>query len=179
MVYFTSDLHLGHANIIRLCRRPFSDVDEMDRFLVDGWNARVRDDDHVYVVGDLSFKSARPVSFYLDRLGGHKHLVVGNHDGSWMGSVDLGRYFESVDMMVCLDDDGHSLVLCHYPMMSWPGHGSFLVYGHVHGNKPEGYWPLLKTYTRALNASVEINGYQPVTFDELVANNESWRRADE
>ncbi len=49
-----------------------------------------------------------------------------------------------------------------------------LIYGHIHNNKPDSYWLMLKTYKRALNASVEVDEYQPVSFDELVANNEIW-----
>lgn len=45
MIYFTSDLHLGHANIIRHCNRPFSSVEEMDDALIDNWNAKVTNAD--------------------------------------------------------------------------------------------------------------------------------------
>jgi calcineurin-like phosphoesterase family protein len=34
---------------------------------------------------------------------------------------------------------------------------------------------VLKTYEHALNASVEVNGYMPVTLDELITNNAMWR----
>lgn len=178
MNYYTSDLHLGHENIIKLCERPFADVDEMNRILVERWNARVHRGDHVYVVGDLSFRSRLPVTNYLKELRGCKHLIVGNHDKRWMKQISLEEYFESVDLMVEVNDGRRSLVLCHYPMMSWPGKNSFLIYGHIHNNKPDSYWPVLKNYDRALNACVEINGYQPVTFEELVADNERWRAGE-
>ncbi len=35
-VWFTSDYHLGHRNIIHLCERPFEDVEPMDRTIVEG-----------------------------------------------------------------------------------------------------------------------------------------------
>lgn len=176
MNYYTSDLHLGHANIIRFCKRPFADVGEMDRILIENWNARVRPHDHVYIVGDLAFKNEQSIANVLDRLMGHKHLVVGNHDGKWMKQVNLTERFESVDMLLQISDDQRKLVLCHYPMMTWPGKNAYLIYGHIHNNTNGAYWPLLRTYDHALNASVEVNGYQPVTFEELTANNEVWRR---
>jgi calcineurin-like phosphoesterase family protein len=46
-----------------------------------------------------------------------------------------------------------------------------MIHGHIHGNTNADYWPYLKTHERILNASVEINNYEPVTFDELVENN--------
>ena len=55
MLYFTADLHLGHANIIRHCGRPFASVEDMDRCLIDNWNRRVRPEDTVYILGDLMF----------------------------------------------------------------------------------------------------------------------------
>ena len=53
MIYYTSDLHLGGWSVIHACHRPFSDPDEMDEVLIHNWNARVRPDDIVYIVGDL------------------------------------------------------------------------------------------------------------------------------
>ena len=34
MIYFTSDTHFFHSNIINLCDRPFKNVDEMNRVLI-------------------------------------------------------------------------------------------------------------------------------------------------
>ena len=74
MVFFTADLHFGHANIIRHCARPFASVEEMDAALLANWRRRVRADDTVYIVGDLMFYCKDPES-YLRRLSGKKHGV--------------------------------------------------------------------------------------------------------
>lgn len=173
--YYISDLHLGHKNIIDFCNRPFDTVEEMNETLIENWNARVRPCDHVYLVGDFMYRSAVSAKKVLEQLSGRKHLIVGNHDAKWMKSLKLGDHFESVDMMLAVSDRGRNVVLCHYPMMTWPGRKSFHVYGHIHNNTDMPYWPLLATYDNALNACVEVNGYQPVTLDELIASNEAWR----
>ena len=158
MIYYTSDLHLGHANIIKLCNRPFSDVTAMNEALINNWNARITNADTVYIIGDLMFRTADDPTIYLDRLKGKKHLIIGNHDKSWMKKVELSKYFESVERMLVFGNGKCKVTLCHYPMMSFEG--KYLIYGHIHNNKNDTYWNLLKTMDNALNASVEINDYQ-------------------
>jgi len=80
MTYFTADQHFGHANIIKLCNRPFSDVQEMDEALITNWNRRVTNGDTIYIIGDLFFRNSVPAEEYLKRLKGRKHLILGNHD---------------------------------------------------------------------------------------------------
>ena len=48
---------------------------------------------------------------------------------------------------------------------------AFMIHGHIHGNTNADYWSYLQSHERILNASVEVNNYEPVTFDELVENN--------
>jgi calcineurin-like phosphoesterase family protein len=178
MNYYIADPHFGHANIIEACGRPFASVDEMDRTLIENWNARVRPEDHVWVVGDLCYRNEKPASWYLERLSGHKHLIEGNHDKVWMRKEDASEFFESVRQFEFVHDGPEESVLCHYPLMTWPGKkhsGMYLIYGHIHNDKPEEFWPLLRTYERALNAGADVNGFAPVTLPELIANNAAWR----
>ena len=97
MNYYTSDLHLGHANIIKLCKRPFYYVQEMDEALIANWNDRVTNGDTVYILGDLMFRVVENPENYLSRLTGKKHLIIGNHDSSWMKNVGLAKYFNSIE----------------------------------------------------------------------------------
>ena len=117
MTFFTSDQHLGHRNIIRLCSRPFASIEEMDETLISRWNAKVKDSDRVFVIGDLFFRAEDPEGM-LKRLKGRKTLILGNHDSSWTGKVDLSRYFDGVHTMLETSDGEHSITLCHYPMMT-------------------------------------------------------------
>lgn len=67
MIYYTGDQHFGHSNIIRFCGRPFVTVAEMDETLIKNWNNIVSDDDIVYILGDLLFRSDKHASYYIDR----------------------------------------------------------------------------------------------------------------
>ena len=176
MTYFTSDQHFGHFNIIRLSRRPFKTVEEMDETMVERWNAKVRSDDTVYVLGDLFFRAAT-VEPILKRLKGQKHLILGNHDPSWTDRVDLADYFESVQTLKEGSVDGRLVTMCHYPMLSYPqARRGYMIYGHVHNNTGDDYWPLIMRRPRMLNAGVDVNNFEPVTFDELLANNQAFQR---
>lgn len=180
MTYFTSDQHFGHFNIIRLSHRPFATADEMGEAMVAKWNVKVKADDTIYILGDLFFRSAN-VEPVLKRLNGRKHLVLGNHDHSWTGKVRLGDYFESVQTMKEIDVGGNPATLCHYPMLSYPqARRGYMIYGHIHNNTGDDYWPLIMRRPRMLNAGVDVNGFEPVTFEELVSNNAAFRqrRAD-
>ena len=52
-IMYISDLHFGHANIIKIDKRPFSDVEEMNQKMIENWNNKVKSDDWVYILGDF------------------------------------------------------------------------------------------------------------------------------
>ena len=118
MIYYTADTHFGHANVVKMCERPYPDVEAMNEAMIAAWNERVHGNDTIYIIGDMFFRCADPESI-LKQLKGKKRLIVGNHDGSWMGKVDLSRYFLSVDNFLEISDGAHGLTLCHYPMLTW------------------------------------------------------------
>jgi len=177
MTYFTADLHLGHSNIIGSCNRPFADVDEMDRTIIGNWNSRVTDRDDVWVLGDVAYRSKSDVGSMFGKLKGKKHLILGNHDRSWIKYCNPDDYFETVEQLGFTTVDGNSIFMCHYPMMTWNGsyHGSYLVYGHIHNSVGQRYWPLISENDHMLNAGVDVNGFYPVTFGELIENNRRFK----
>lgn len=178
MNFYIGDPHLGHEAIIRLCNRPFADVDEMDEAIISNWNSRVTNGDTVFILGDMMFRNKREPSEYLKRLKGHKSLVLGNHDASWIWRESATEHLTTHVSMMELIDRNRRVVLCHYPMLTWPNirGGSYMVYGHLHGNREHD--PCLKhgLNPRMLNSCVEVNGYQPVTLDEMIENNRIFRQ---
>lgn len=181
-IFFTSDLHLGHENIVLKSRLQFSDIAEMDEYIIQQWNRKVGSQDEVYILGDFSFRAKTPVADYLSRLKGRKHLIIGNHDASWMKHMpDAEQYFESIEMMKLLKYQKKMLTLCHYPMLEWPmsrysdAGASFLIHGHIHDcTTLDAYAVIKERLPHALNCGVDINHFEPVTFEELVANNNAW-----
>lgn len=178
-VYFTADTHFGHENIIRFCNRPFASASEMNRALITNWNTRVTEDDDVYVLGDFAFRCGDSVREIAHSLKGHKHLVIGNHDFKWMqADPDAVAEFVEVAPMLEIEEGGRQLTLCHYPMMAWRNSSrdfSWLIYGHIHNNTDDCFWPLLRGMECALNAGTDVNWFFPVTFDEMVENNRKWK----
>lgn len=175
MIYFTADLHFGHENILKLCKRPFESIEAMDEALIAAWNERVGGNDTVYILGDLFFRSQNPASV-LERLRGKKHLVFGNHDSSWYSSEKFGHFFVQAEHLLEVSDGKRGMTLCHYPMLSWKHETKqYMIHGHIHNDTRADYWQWLRSRERILNAGTDINGFCPVTFDELLENNRHWK----
>ena len=179
MNLYTSDLHFGHENVIRFDDRPFSDIEEMDRTLIEMWNARVRDEDTVYIVGDVCFRSKKPAAWYLKQLKGRKILIFGNHDIGLTNDQEALSFFEATDKMMHVSDQGEQICLCHYPLAEWNKYhrGSWHIYGHIHNRRDDTYH-FMRNRDHALNAGCMINGYMPVSFRELVQNNIRFKSED-
>jgi len=163
MIYFTADQHFGHSNIIKLCGRPYSNAEEMDEDLIAKWNTTVAPEDTIYVLGDFMYKSKHPLAWYTDTLNGKKHLVRGNHDHA-VDEIYL-KHFEEVRDLIYLDVDKTSLVLLHYPMLSWRrrARGAIHLYGHVHG----AILPPLANQ-RAYNVGVDTNDFRPISLPDII-----------
>lgn len=91
MRYWTSDLHLSHANIIDFCNRPYDSVDEMNEDIIRIWNETVSNDDEVWVIGDLAMGQIRESLSLIPRLNGDIILICGNHDRPWAGHSEKRR----------------------------------------------------------------------------------------
>ena len=116
MIWFTSDLHFGHRGIIAMKNRPFRNADEMNRCLLANYNAVVRRDDTVYLLGDLCHHmTVEAANAVIARMNGRKYLLTGNHDRNYNPDLFCGiRDFMPVSL------SGQEFVLMHYPMLSWP-----------------------------------------------------------
>jgi calcineurin-like phosphoesterase family protein len=161
MLFFTSDWHIGHRNIIEHCQRPFKDVQEMHRTLIDNYNSVVADKDEVWFLGDIGFRDADTINSVLSQLTGRKHIVWGNHDKA--NRKVLAPHFESAQDYKELKYEKRFLVLMHYPLQSWnkSKHGSIHLHGHCHGSLPS-------HFVRRQDVGVDIYNFFPVSLNEIL-----------
>ena len=125
MNYYISDVHLFHKNVTaegsNFDNRPFQTLEEMHKTIKTNWNNTVTNADHVYILGDLSWKENEDVISFVSKLKGNKHLIVGNHD-----RVKDQRY-KQLFVEVCdykelkdkINGKEYNVVLSHYPLAFW------------------------------------------------------------
>ena len=144
-VFFTSDPHFGHKNIIRFCNRPYEDLDEMHKDMIERWNNNVPKDGIVFILGDIAFHmSKNKIKDILNQLNGKKYLIMGNHDRLDSLPLECFEHISMMDQIVIksnnIDGEGEytTCILSHYPLMRWAGvtRGVISLHGHEHGNIP-------------------------------------------
>ncbi len=158
--FLIADLHLGHANIIRYCSRPFVffDPGEMDHVLIKNWNYTVSAANIVYYLGDLCYGNREiPVEHYKKKLKGTIIFIKGNHD-----DPDHGAKFSEI-----IDYRGYRFLLIHDPADAPPAFDGWVIHGHHHNNDLRQY-PFICFSKKRINVSAEVVGYSPVSLDELV-----------
>lgn len=164
-IYWTSDLHIGHSRIIQYSRRPFKDVIEMNEALVNNWNSVVKQEDSIYLLGDVSFADKEITDKYLNRLNGKIHLVVGNHDNRLVS--DRFEWVKDYFELKVQDKDAKKgsqlIVMSHYPFTTWNGSykGSWALFGHCHGNLSKDY-NLLR-----MDVGTDPNKYFPISYEQI------------
>lgn len=85
MRYYIADCHFYHRNLLtHLDNRPFSSVEEMNGCMIEKWNSKVRTNDEVVVLGDLSFGNGEETNKVLAELNGRIYLINGNHDDKFL-----------------------------------------------------------------------------------------------
>ncbi len=160
--WFTADTHFNHANIIKYCNRPFSDVVEMNETIIKNWNDRVGKDDLVYHLGDFCFgRSDAEFDMYFRRLNGLIVFIKGNHDKlAWQ---NRSKFYASSASYREIDIKGQDITLCHYAMRVWnkSHHGSWHLYGHSHGSLPD------DPNARSFDVGVDCHNYAPIEFEEV------------
>lgn len=174
-VWFTSDCHFCHANVIKYDNRPFNDVEEMNERLILNWNSVVGEKDVVFYLGDLSFdRSGGNTERIVNELNGKIHYILGNHDDE--RDIRKLNRFETISDYVNLsinDLDNprkkQGIMMMHYPILSWDKahHGDWHLHGHCHQSlvtqNPEYY------KRKVLDMGCNGWDYRPVSYAEIKA----------
>lgn len=196
-VFWTSDLHFGHRNIMKYCARPWwvggeeitdTEVRAMNEGIIARWNAIVPEDGIVFVLGDVAMGKFPDSLENVKRLNGRKVLIPGNHDRCWLGTlrdpaVWTEKYHKARDLYesvgfhirtstVTMNVDGFDVVISHFPYEG----DSHEEDRYVEWRPKDKGLPLLhghvhdkwKTNGRQFNVGVDVHDYFPVPTSTIV-----------
>lgn len=189
MIWFTSDPHYYHKNVIKLCNRPFNNLHEMHEHMIQEWNKRIKKaTDKVYVLGDFAFANYTMTEKITSRLNGHKILVLGNHDYAAHKMFKAG--FQEVHENHYIEiGNKQKIFLSHFPFHPMTSYSkekdavyigypfdkvdtrymhkrmvddgkSWLLHGHVHCA-----W---KQNERQINVGVDVWDFKPVPHEKIL-----------
>lgn len=191
-VWFISDLHFTHANILyfKPKRRNLAGIslehlqkgdknqcmDIHDKWLINLWNEQVDKHDVVYILGDFCLGNKERTEKILRQLHGKKYLITGNHDKSckglenyfeWVGSIKEAKFTH--EMFPFIDpSETFCIEMCHFPMIAWNRrtHGTTHLHGHVHGTLD-----LMNEKSEELRVDVGLDGnlanYSLISLDKV------------
>lgn len=195
--FYVADLHLHHRTMPRFeamqetAGHVPETVEERDALIIANWNATVSKRDTVWLLGDIAYAPEAEFISLMRRLNGHKHIIMGNHDKTWVRKLNDSHKGDVVEVQdyAKISDGGRRVVLSHYPIAFWDGqhNGTYHLYGHVHGTDEErlfqdfgrglvnaGRFPEF----RAVNVGIMVTGYVPQTLDQIIAANGFVRDSD-
>ena len=194
MRYYISDLHFFHNALNHnMDCRGFRDEQDMNEYMIRQWNSRVRKNDEVVVLGDLSMEKWEKTKGVLDQLKGKIYLIQGNHDYFIKDKDFDASRFAWVRPYAEMHDNGRKVILSHYPVFCYNGqyrlskHGNpktFMLYGHVHDTTDQRLVEQFSDITREtvvgdrnipccmLNCFCMYSDYVPLDLDEWIAYHE-------
>lgn len=192
-IFFTSDLHFGHENVIKFDNRPFKTVEEMDEELIRRWNAKVGKGDLVYVLGDMIWKSRNSdAEQIIKSLNGQIILIKGNHDRflhNAKAKAALAGVKDYDDISVHLEDGTtRRCILSHYYMPMYNGHiyTAIHLHGHSHTSEEASLEQQISDLLNQRGCRNEIYNvgcmywnYEPVTLDEILSKSQGTQKASE
>ncbi|HVB11888.1 MAG TPA: 2'-5' RNA ligase family protein [Nitrososphaerales archaeon] len=172
-IFFISDLHLDHGNIISYTARPFcEDINEMNSVLIQNWNGTVGDNDKVYFLGDLTFgRDRKPSKYWWPKLKGQKIFVKGNHDDDSVGTIQ----FDKFSIRDEYEKETKCFAVAHDPnelpddLRRWvEANRAWVIHGDKHNNNVRDY-PFVEGEKRTINVSCELLDYKPVSLSYLLS----------
>lgn len=169
MIWFTSDTHFGHRNIVgpevskwKDGFRDFDSLEKMDTTIINNINKYVMPDDILYHLGDFAF---RDVYKNRNRINCKNiHLILGNHDKLRDEYLPL---FTSTSSYKEIIIDQVKFVLFHYAMRVWNRHhrGSIHLYGHSHNSIDNNHG---KSMDVGVDAIYDLfKEYRPINSNEI------------
>jgi len=171
MFFFISDTHFSHTKIISYCNRPFSNVEEMNKKIIDNWNSRVKSNDTIFFLGDWGFTKSTeaPDGQKFDTI---RPLLKGNII-FLDGSHDKNNGCKTPIQNLVIKLGGKRIFLVHDPEYCNVNY-NFNICGHVHEKWKFKRFRKGMTFTDCCNVSVEQWNYCPVTISEILQAYSQW-----
>lgn len=177
-IWFTSDTHFGHQNILRFCERPFVSVEEMDNTIIERWNLKVGKDDIVFHLGDFAFATNKRWQELISLLNGKIYLILGNHDIiRWPGTYTMQLFDRVENQMMLKIDNKYKVYLNHFPFLCYDGtyrnpeDCTIQLHGHVHervGGIGKDDQRLQYRFPYQYDVGVDNNNFYPISWEEIL-----------
>ena len=162
MIYFISDTHFSHSNIIKYCNRPFNNVDIMNEALINNWNSIVNKNDIVYHLGDFTIDYDN-LEELVKKLNGKIYLIRGNHEGKSI------KFYNEIGLEVLPSKtklDEYKFILSHKPLDNNLIPNNYInIHGHIHNNDLDSKFSSDNHYC----VSIEKINYTPISLDVLLS----------
>ena len=172
-IWFTSDLHLAHGNILKhmpLRAEVFEDIQHMEDCFIDTINRMVKPEDLLIIGGDFCWKAGR-AGHFRQRLNVREIMMAwGNHDAK-----SLENHVSKFRQMLFQKLNGVWAHIQHYPCLSWRKmqRGGIHLYGHSHGMFEETldeWMPYRNAMDIGIDNALQLTGqFRPFHFDEIIA----------
>lgn len=157
-IFFIADTHFGDSNILNYENRPFKNISDMDRAMVNNWNGVVKSTDSVYIVGDFGAEGKE--GQILEQLNGKKFLIKGNHDIESNHYYRKAGFLEVYDKPIILNE---FWIISHKPLYMNTNMPYANIFGHIHNS------PLFKDFSsHHYCVSVERINYTPILFENII-----------
>ena len=162
MIYFISDTHFSHSNIIKYCNRPFNNVDIMNEALINNWNSIVNKNDIVYHLGDFTIDYDN-LGELVKKLNGKIYLIRGNHEGKSI------KFYNEIGLKVLPSKtklDEYNFILSHKPLDNNLIPDNYInIHGHIHNNILDNKFNSDNHYC----VSIEKINYMPIALEVLLS----------
>jgi calcineurin-like phosphoesterase family protein len=178
-IFFTSDSHANHENIIKFCKRPFENSKQMDEELIKKWNEKVPKDGIVFHLGDFAWGGYNVWKNFREQLNGKIYLIKGNHCLKNL-TTTAKELFEIVTFQMRIEIEGRKIWLNHFPLLCYSGTYRDLqgleynLFGHVHlsnimsrNNGKDTERCLEMLFPTQYDVGVDFNDFSPISWYEV------------